>query len=134
MEIDITHLFDADVSEFSASVMERGQNAGPETWANAKAEGADHPLLTSPEALDKARDYFREFGAWDDEERAAWDADEVNALLIQYISGNIREIEALCMRANGTINWRKVERLSSEGTIAGDIYPHNGRIYFTMNH
>ena len=40
-EINVTALVtEGEMFEFSASRAERGQNAGPETWANAKAEAA----------------------------------------------------------------------------------------------
>jgi hypothetical protein len=134
MELDITRLMsETEASDFSASIAERGANAGPDTWRNACAEGADNPLLTSEADLDAARDYFGEFGAWDDEERAAWSASEINGLLIQYISGNIREIESLCMGDDGAIDWSEVERQESEGRIAGNIFrAADGRIYFYM--
>ena len=73
MEIDITRFVtEADPYEFSASIAERGDNAGPETWRNAVAEGESSPLLTTPEQLDALRAYMKGFGAWDDEEIAAW--------------------------------------------------------------
>lgn len=114
MEIDITSFMaETDAFQFSASAAELGQDAGKITWGNAIDEAHRAPLLTTPEQIDEARDWFGEFGAWDDEERAAWSDDEVNALVIQFISGNIREIEALCMGDNGKIDWHEVERLES---------------------
>ena len=94
MEIDITNFFNnAEPFDFSASVAERGENAGRDTWNNAKREGAASPLLTTPEQLDALRSYVKGFGAWDDDEIAAWDDAECNALFIQLISGDMREIE-----------------------------------------
>ena len=140
MEIDITaFMANEDAYEFSGSIAERGPNAGPQTWANAKECAARAPLLATPEQIEEARDYFKEFGAWDDETRAAWSAEEVNALLIQYISGNLREIESLCSDDDGEIDWVQVEAQSSEGRIAGDIYPSahedgTTHYYFMMEH
>lgn len=135
MELDITDFFhNAEPFNFSASVMEMGKDAGRITWANAKETAADAPLLTSEAQLDAARDYFAGFGAWSREEIAAWDATEVNALLIQEISGNLRELESLCMRDDGELDWTHIEALSREGTISGNIYPgDDGRIYFYMS-
>ena len=88
MEIDITAFFEnADPFEFSHS----RANAGPQTWANAKEEAQRSPLLTTPEQLDALRSYVREFGAWSEEEIAAWGPIECNALFIQLISGDMRE-------------------------------------------
>lgn len=61
MEIDITDFaITGDMFEFSASQAERGMNAGPETWANAKQEAHTTQLLTD---LDGFRDYVADFGA-----------------------------------------------------------------------
>jgi hypothetical protein len=105
MEINITHLMNDESFapfEFSASVAERGGNAGRETWANAVEYAADAPLLTLElcsgykiETLDDvhrtARDYLAEFGAWDADEIAGWTVDELNAIVLQLICGDIRE-------------------------------------------
>ena len=122
MEIDITDFFnEADAFEFSASRMERGENAGPETWANAKEEGARAPLLTTPEQLDAMRDYFSDFGAWSREEIAAWDATECNALFIQMVSGDIREAGAEAYDAND-FDWEQYEKDSEAGQCGGNLF------------
>ena len=92
MEIDISSFFaGADAFEFSHSRMEGGENAGRNTWDAAKREGAESPLLTTPEQFDALRSYVKGFGAWDESEIAAWDAIECNALFVQLISGDMRE-------------------------------------------
>lgn len=95
-EIDITAFvtdLDTDPSEFSASQMERGKNAGPETWQNAMARAlVPPPLLASADDLEAFRDHMKGFGAWDDDEIAAWSDQECNALFIQLISGDLREM------------------------------------------
>lgn len=134
MELDITDfLLEADPFEFSASRAERGINAGPETWANAKREASTSPLVTEPGHLELVRDWFGEFGAWDDGERAAWSADDINALLIQFISGDIREAESLCPSDDGTgVDWDEYQLLSEQGTVSGRMYKSDSddRIYF----
>lgn len=137
MEIDITSFVnECDAFQFSASAAELGQDAGKITWSNAVEEGTNSPLLTTPEQIEALRDYMRNMGAWDDDEIAAWDDAECNALFIQYISGNLREIEGLCTDDDtGEINWAKVEELESEGDISGGIYPaSDGRFYFYLGH
>lgn len=131
MEIDVTQFVrDNDAYEFSASVMERGQNADRDTWNNAKAEAESTPLLTDDQ-LDAFRDYTRGFGAWERDEIDAWTPTECNALFIQMISGDLRELESLATRDDGEIDWPKAEKLSSEGRIAGRMYPgDDGRIYY----
>ncbi len=124
MEIDVTRFVrEAEPFDFSASIAERGPNAGPATWNNAKREGASAPLLTTPEQLDALRDYTRGFGAWEDEEIDAWDPVECNALFIQLLSGDLRAIEALASNEDGEIDWAKYEELSAAGQIGGNLYP-----------
>jgi hypothetical protein len=133
-ELDVTRLVrEADCFEFSASRAERGENAGAETWANAKEEAGDSPLL-SAEQLDEARAWFRGFGAWNREELAAMSADELNALLIQFVAGDIREAQSLCPSDNDDgIDWPEYETLASEGTLRGSLFPHEDRVFFTMS-
>lgn len=134
-ELKITRFItEADPFEFAASRAERGQNAGAETWSNAKAEAAERPLL-SPEEIDQVRDYFGTFGAWDAEERAAWSADDVNALLIQFISGDLREAQSLCPGDGpGDVDWKRYEKLAHKGTVSGIMGEGtDGEIYIYLS-
>lgn len=135
MEIDITaFVANSDPFEFSASRAERGQNAGPETWMNAKSEASVRPLI-GQDARDAFERWAREFGAWDEGEIAAWSLEECNALLIQFISGDLRELESLCPSDDDAfgIDWDDARKLSERGTIGGNIYPgDDGRVYFYM--
>jgi hypothetical protein len=135
MEIDITTFVkNNDPHEFSANRMELGNRAGEITWSNAKHEAADAPLLPAS-ALAEFRDWVSTFGAWEAKEIAAWDATECNAILIQYISGDLRELENLCYSDNDEygIDWPKAEALSSAGTIGGNIFRGgDDHIYFYM--
>lgn len=134
MEIDITDFVrNAEPCEFSASRAELGNDAGKITWNSAKREAADSPLVSDPDALETVREWFGEFGAWDAEERATWSADDINALLIQFISGDWRELESLCYSDSDEfgIDWQEAQRLSEAGTISGLIFKgDNGRVYF----
>src|SRR4051812_6244905 len=112
MELDVTRLIrEADCFEFSASRAERGDHAGRETWQNAKEEASESPLL-SADQIDEARDYFRGFGAWSREELVAMSAEEINALLIQFVAGDIREAQELAPSDNEDgIDWAEYGRL-----------------------
>jgi hypothetical protein len=134
MEIDITRFFnEAEPFDYSASRAERGDNAGPETWANAKQEAHRSPLLTTESELAALRSYVKGYGAWSESGIAGWDDDECNALFIQLISGDMREIESLCIGDDGEIDWQEHESLASQGTIAGNIYrSDDGRIYYYL--
>lgn len=140
MEIDITDFVQKEEpANFSASVAELGTDAGRITWRNAVVEGERAPLLTTPEAIEALRDWARSSGGWDDEEIAAWSDVECNALFVQIISGDLRELESLCMGADGEIDWDKAHELSERGTINGCMYPcdvaghpQHGRIFYYL--
>lgn len=93
MEIDISNLMQRkeDMKYYSASQAEFGPDAGHITWENAVCVMEDEPLLTLPEQIAEAKDYFRGFGAWEDDELDAFSDLEVNTLLLQLIAGDIRE-------------------------------------------
>lgn len=96
-ELDVTrYVLEEDCSEFSASVFERGDNVGQETWEAALREvrGREPSLLTE-EQVSETRVWLRGFGAWTQEEIDAYGPDEVEALLLQFIAGDIREMEGL---------------------------------------
>ena len=132
MELDVTRFVEtAEPFEFSASRAERGDNAGPETWNNAKAEAAESPLLTDPADLDTFRDYMRGFGAWEKDEIDGWTETECNALLIQLISGDLREAESLCPGDGpGGIDWTEQEKLAQAGTISSRMFLGDGERVF----
>jgi len=132
-EINVTKLAtEGEMFDFSASRAERGQNAGPETWANAKAEAAERPIL-SDDDLDAFRDHVRGFGAWEAEEIAAWDATHCNALFVQMVAGDMRELENLCP-GDGVagIDWDEAQRLSEAGTVSGRIYANGGDVFYYL--
>jgi len=123
MDINVTRfVVEADAFQFSASRMERGENAGPETWANALVEASERPLLSSEDELEAFRDFAKGFGAWDRDEIAAWSPEECNALFIQFVSGDLRELESLCPGDGpGGIDWEAARELQEEGTVSGRL-------------
>lgn len=135
MELDITDFVrTAETHSFSASRAELGNDAGRITWNNALVESANTQWIDET-SRDEFESWVREFGAWGRAEIEAWSLDECNALLIQFISGDLRELESLCYSDDDEfcINWSKAEVLLSEGTIGGNIYKgDDGRVYFYM--
>lgn len=138
MEIDITHIVrDVDTWPLSGSVATHGLNAGPMTWAASVAQAKDTPLLDTPEKLDALRDWAEGFGAWSREEIAAWSDDECNALLLQYIAGDMREMgmDGVDMSDDDEAAryWRETDEDRENGRIPSNIYPgDDGRIYFYL--
>lgn len=99
MDINITKFYnEAAPIDYSASVAEIGANAGRDTWNAAMEDAPDYDMLDTDEKRDALRAHIRGFGAWSDEEIAAWSDTELNALFIQLISGDIRhnETDRIC--------------------------------------
>lgn len=132
LEINVTRLLNTDPSDFSASIAERGANAGPETWANATAEATEHPLEIDDR--DGVREYFTGFGAWSDEEIAGWSDEELDALVLQYAAGDLREIQDLCPGDGlGDIDWAEAEELAQAGTVGGNLFVSSDQLYIGLN-
>ena len=132
-EVNVTRLVtEAELSDLSASRAERGDNAGPETWANAKQEAGARPLMTDDER-NEFRDYTRGFGAWEDDEIDAWSGVECDALLAQMVAGDMRELESLCP-GDGVagIDWDEARRLVEAGTVSGRIYASGDEVFFCV--
>lgn len=130
MDINITAYFTNDLApmDFSASVAEIGNNAGRDTWSAAIEESADLDLLDTEEKRIAARAYFQTFGAWDSEEVNAWTNTELNALLIQCISGDIREASEYLEQS--PVNWAGYAADENKG---GNMYQGtDNEIYYYM--
>ncbi len=129
-ELDITDFFNgAAPCDYSANAMELGQDAARITWRNACADSAEWPLLQTAEQRDAFRGFVGGFGAWDDAEIAAWSDTELNALCIQFVSGDIRE-SGLTAGASDA-DWKAYEGDASEGRVCGRICRGtDGRVYF----
>jgi hypothetical protein len=133
LELDITDFFKTeDAYLFSASAFEMGDNAGKITWNNAKREAKNYlHWLDGENARENLRDYFGQFGAWEKEEIAGWTDGELVALLIQFISGDIREA-GLDLDRFEDIDWQEYEQQAQEGRIPGKIFfiEETGRVYY----
>lgn len=134
MEICINCLInDVDPFELSSSVAERGKNAGRETWQNS-LDAAKRKRVLKPDQRQNARDYFADFGAWDDDEINGWTHKELDALVLQYAAGDLRELQSLCAGDGpGDIDWTKAERLAERGTVSGNLFVHRGRLYISLS-
>lgn len=128
MEIDVTEFFNAGGHmDYSASRMEMGRDAGVITWRNACEASAEYCLLDTPDKLDAVRRYFRGFGAWSDEELAAKPDRELNALLLQFIAGDIREFSDDVSEWD----WEAYRAEAATGSISGNLFEgEDNRVYF----
>lgn len=92
MEIEITSLLEMDCFELSHSRAEGGDNAGTNTWNASKEQAEETPLLDTPEKLEAMRDFAEDSGGWTREEIAEWSDEEINALFLQWIAGDVRQL------------------------------------------
>ena len=131
MKVEVTALLAEDLGMFSGSVFELGDNAGLITWTNAMQYAESAAIIPDANA---AREFFESFGAWSADELKEMTDQEVNALALQFIAGDLREIEDLCADENGDIDWDEYEELASAGQLSGAYYAHEGRVYMDMDH
>ncbi len=122
LEVDVTRLITTlEPAMISGSIAELGHGAARFTWDNAK-EGARR--LLRRDQLDKARDHAQ-----------AMSAIEIEALTLQYAAGDLRELQSLAPGDGvGAIDWDEAEKLAEQGTCAGNLFPHNGRLYISLSH
>lgn len=131
MELDVTNLVHYLEPELcSGSMAELGDNAAKITWNNALDEARSNNLLDDDEKRQDFRDYVKGFGAWTNEEINSLSDDELNALLIQLVSGDIRESEALsecCDLLHDGEAWQAYQRESEAGQVSGRLFRVEGR-------
>lgn len=135
MQLDITdYVSSTDHCLVSASVAELGANAGRITWQNAMEESKGAKILESDDAINTARDWLEGFGAWSRDELDSMTSEEVRALILQFISGDIREAESLAPGDGaGGIDWEAYGDLASHGTCPGRCYlGDDDRVYFYL--
>lgn len=134
MEINVNRLVtDLEPSDLSASIAERGSNAGPETWRNS-VDAAKAKRVLKAEQRQAARDYFAGFGAWSDEEIAAWSVSELDALVLQYAAGDLREAQGVAPGDGlGDVDWTEAEALAEAGTLAGNLFVHEGQLWISLS-
>jgi hypothetical protein len=123
MELDITKFFyGACMSEYSASAQEIGCNAGQITWEFAMNDADQWALLDTPEKLAAFQDFAKGFGAWSDAELGAMSPQELNALCIQFIAGDIREAGFDNVRNSTDKHWQAYQQRAEKGELAGRLY------------
>lgn len=130
-EVDVTEFFNSTCArDYSASVAEIGENAGPITWRNAMGASASAwLLLRDDETRDQFKRYIHGFGAWSDDEVAAWSDVELNALFIQFVAGDIREAGL-----DRGVSWAEYQEDARVGTVSGRLWrDDDGRIFYDIS-
>lgn len=130
MELNITDLYNNMAPmDYSASVAEIGESAGADTWRAACDDSADYMILDTDDKREAMREHVRGFGAWSEEEINAWSDIELNALLLQMISGDIRE----SVLDDDRSAWPEYYELAEQGTVSGNLFrADDGQIYYTI--
>lgn len=133
MEIDITAFVETEEpSDYSASWAELGDGVGTITWNAAMRRAAEGRILDTEEKLDAMRAFARSSGGWDAEEIARWSADEVNALFVQWVAGDMRDGDIIGGMSDE--EWAAYEARASEGQCSANIFRGiDGRIYFSLD-
>ena len=135
MEIDVTPLFTGDYSprDYSASEAEMGPLAGQTTWRHALEDSADCMLLDTEDKRAAFLAFAISSGGWTEDEAIGWSDAELNALLIQWIAGDVRELFP-DVRGFDDITpeqWVEAEKRQHDGTVPSNLYHgDDGRIYF----
>jgi hypothetical protein len=114
MEINITKFFkDAAPMDYSASRAEIGDNFN---------------FIDTEDKRQGLRDHMAGFGAWNDTEIAAWTDTELNALFLQLVAGDVREVPGMDI---SSWDWTEYEKLSQDGVISGRMFQGiDGNIYY----
>lgn len=149
IEINITRfVIDENFTDYSDSIANSGlQNIGKITYQNAlnQAYDPDDRYLNTPEKLAAFCDYVREFGAWSDDEIDQWSDQEVEALFLQFISGELQEIEPYLEHTYLTALTQSdidlLEHQWNQGQLSCNVYPvlpkdenEPTQWYFTISH
>lgn len=136
-ELDITRIIgSADFVPFDLSNNRAtlGDDAGSLTWQAAREAARDilPPLLDTDEKREAFRDFVRGAGAWSDDEIKSWSDEELNALLLQWIAGDIRE--AFKDAEPKDWDWAQYREDSEVGRISGRLFKtEDGKIYFSIS-
>lgn len=125
MIFDITQMVadSDDMPMLSGSAFELGDNAGSITWENSLDYAQKYPLLRTPESIQEAKYYFKDMGAWSKDEIDTWSDLTVQALLIQFVAGQIRELENYDNETAYFI-------AQADGKVSGNLYRDDDNKWF----
>ena len=133
MELNITRFFnECSPMDYSASIAEIGNDAGKTTWQAAKDDSSDYMLLDTDDKRDAFRTFVKSSGGWTEDEIAAWSDIELNALLLQWVAGDIREgFEWEHERPEDVSEWEWYEQLANDGLASGRLFKsEDNQVYF----
>lgn len=129
MEIDITHMFAAETWDYAGSVLTHGPDAAKRTFL-AACKDADE--LFPDVGKEDLVEHFVNSGAWAREELEASSLTELRGMLVQDITGEMREtgLEDFALE---DVDWEAHEAAVTAGECPSSIYRgDDGRVYFWM--
>ena len=134
MRIEITEFFRrGNPKAYAASAHEIGQNAGHITWSNAMRDAGHYPLLASSDAQSAMVDYLRATGGWSAEECEAFSGQQLTALCLQFVSGDIRQGQVTCADGIALWSWEHYYSLCESGHVAGRLsHDEQGRVFYDL--
>lgn len=130
MELNITALYNSmHPRDYSASIAEIGNNAAMDTWRAACDDSSEYMILDDDDKRQAMRAHVRTFGAWSDTEINAWTNVELNALLIQCISGDIRE----SILDDDPHAWAEYYEEGEQGVVSCRLFSDDdGQVYYVI--
>lgn len=128
MEINITDLFNMGQAHlYSASKAELGESAGQITWNNALKAADEYNFLDTGEKRSAFREFVAQTGGWSRNEIFKWTRSELNALLIQFVAGDIREAGL----DTPFPDWGQYQEDCEAGLVSGRIFrADDNQVYY----
>jgi hypothetical protein len=135
-EIDITHLIGSDEFvpfDLSNNRATLSDNAGELTWqASVETAQSIVSLIPTAEHKEAFRDFVRSSGGWTRDEIEQWTDTELDALLLQWVAGDIRE--AFGDADPSDWDWAQYEEDARDGRISSALFcTEDGRIFFSIS-
>lgn len=109
------------------------ESRGPgNAWKEACGMAAGRGVMEHPEVRRAMRDYLVSTGAWEQAEAAALPLEELCALLIQLVAGDMHEAG---LRPDSTPDeWEQYAQDGQEGRVPSNLFRggEDGRFYYTL--
>lgn len=139
MQIKITHLFAEDSAfvpfDLSNNQATLGADAARLTWNASKecAAAIAPPLLDTDEKRSAFKEFVNQSGFSEADEMDTWPDNELQALCLQWIAGDVRE--AFGDSPVSEWDWADYQERSERGQVSSTLFRDNaGEIYFDFSY
>ena len=119
--------------DYSASCAEIGQNAGADTWQASCENAPDWQFLKTDDDREDFKSFVLSSVGWTDEEEiSAWSDNDLQALCLQWIAGDIRECTGpWADRDEEGFTWEQYREDCEAGIVPSSLYADDeGLIYW----